>query len=576
MRLVRRSKQLRSLRLRGERGSTMIAVIGITVVTAVVAVGITGVTMGALATTGNSRSAIQAQAAADSGIAAAVAKLNTEACAPRYSRSSTPAYSVEVFWSATATAGFTSGCPTGTDTSYLKLVSTGSSLTAASGGLGAHRYVEAIYQYSPTVIEPEAPVGVSPSGAALYSYSTSSFGMTGLTLVQAGSARPTVILRSGDFVCNSSSVINGDVIAANGKMRIDNCVINGNAASSSSFELAGSGKINGDVNASGVTSGYSVLMTSPSSSITGTVWAAGPGKIHIPIGGDYVAAGASNGKSIFQSSSHVSGAIRVSGDIQAAWVTACGGYSDSNAIAKCALQQSPKHVDGTIDYKVSGLTAPVVPIAPDWVDYNYSPDDWPGYDVITLTSSQCDWSWAASPGLAKLLQAANSTTPTIIDGRACNSIAMWYTANPALKSDLVIIAKSFNVGSNNFTGYNNEPRKMWMITPDTVADGKPTCSTGDMQINGDFKVSGSLSAMAYSPCTISLSSTTWRGQMYAGYVKMNSNQTVNYDPLGLPGVDLDTGDPSGSGSGGSGAPSTDGTGVVSLPAISYRDVSSAG
>jgi hypothetical protein len=587
MRMTRRNTRHRPFRLRGEAGSTMVGVIGISIVTAVVAVGITGVTMGALATTTSSRSAIQAQAAADSGIAAAVAALNTGVCAPAYTRMSTPAYTVQVAWSTSASSGFANGCPSITSASYLRLTSTGSAENAAAGGLGAHRYVEAVYQYTPktTTTPPPPSAEIVPSGAALYSYSTSSFGMTGLTLVQKGATRPSVILRSGDFICNSSSVINGDVIAANGKMRIDNCTVNGNAHASKSFELAGSGTINGDVNASGVgADGYSVSMTSPSSSVAGTVRAAGPGQVHVRIGGSFIAAGSSTGKSIFQNSSHVGGSITVAGNLEASGMGACDWTTnrpETNAGAKCIMQKAPKHVDGDIQYQVTGLTAPSVPQAPDWVDYDYRADDFPGFTVVTLTSADCNMSWAEAPGIAKLRAAANSPTPTVLDGRVCSDLSMWYAANPVLNSDLVILAKGFNLGANSFTSYNNQPRKLWIITPDTVDDDQPSCvnGAGNMNINGQFKVVGPLAAMAYTPCMIDQSSTVWRGQMYASYVKMNQNQLIEYDPIGLPGVNLDTlGAASGGGGGstGPGTTTTDGTGVVSLPALSYRDVSSAG
>ena len=49
--------------------------------------------------------------------------------------------------------------------------------------------------------------------------------------------------------------------------------------------------------------------------------------------------------------------------------------------------------------------------------------------------------------------------------------------------------------------------------------------------------------MIYSPCRVNLTSgnTIW-GQVFAGEVAINGNFTLNYDAIGFPGVDLDTGE----------------------------------
>lgn len=571
-----------------ERGSAMVAVVAITMVTAVVAIGVTTLTVGAIGTTSSSKSAVQAQASAESGIAATIAALNTNACQATYARNATPVYSVAISWSNSASGPWTAGCPTATSPTNLRLLSSGSSLTAAGGGLGVNRYVEAVYSYTPTVSTTTTTTTTStfiPSGAAMYSYSSANYSISGLTLNKVGTAAPSVMLRSGKFVCASSSVINGDVIAAGGDMNITgSCTVKGNASASGSVILDGSGNVTGNVSASSTGSdGYSVSLKNSGANVGGSISAAGPVLIQAIVGGNVTAAGPSSGTSMFQNSAHINGFLTVAGNLNAQGMGACDWNTnrpETNTGAKCIMQTSPKHVDGAINYQQTGLTAPAAPVVPGWSDYTYKASDWAGYSVVTLSAGDdCNWSWSDGPGIVKLKNAAKSTTPTIIDARACD-LSFWASVNPVINANMVIVAKSFNMGSNTFTSANNTPHNMWFIVSDPTADAAPTCSSGDININGSFNVSGAITALAYTPCTINQSSTTWHGQMYANTVVMNANQVINYEPIGLPGVNLDTGGASTTTTTTTtqnpGSSSSSGQGTLALPALSYRDVSSAG
>lgn len=555
-----------------ERGSTMVATVSLMVITAIVGVAIATATFGALATTTANRSSVQSQAAAESGIAAVVAALNTSACAPSYTRTSAPAYSVSIAWGASATGPFTDGCPTSSSPTFLRLISAGSAATAATGGLATGNSVEAIFAYTPQAAA--TPPTIAPSGAAVYSYS-GDYRMTGLKLSSATAARASVILRSGTFQCDSDSVINGDIVAGGGNLEVANCVVNGNASASGTVTLTGSAKISGNVSASTAPAGggYSVSMTSSSTSVGGNVNAAGPVVVQNTVGGN-VTAGPGLGTSMFQNTAKINGNLTVAGELNAQGMGACDwgtNRPEYSRGAKCIMEKDPKHVLGTISYGVSGISAPPVPVVPGWTEYNFTASEWTGYTIVTLNAGDdCGWSWA-STGMAKLQAAAASSTPTVIDARKCD-ISWWYNANLRLNSNLVIVAKSFSMGNNTIQAQGNQPRKLWLIVPDTNPNDKaPTCSSGTITIAGNFVIDPAVTALAYTPCTIENSNAYWHGQMYSQKTTMHQSTTVLYEALGLPGVNLDLGTATSTGSAGSGGATT-GLGTVTVPAVSYRDV----
>src|SRR5690606_14516699 len=72
---------------------------------------------------------------------------------------------------------------------------------------------------------------------------------------------------------------------------------------------------------------------------------------------------------------------------------------------------------------------------------------------------------------------------------------------------------------------------------------QPSCLPGSsLVIEGGFTFGATLSTMIYTPCSISLgSSTKLRGQVYAGGASIAGAAQLAYVPVGLPGVDLSTG-----------------------------------
>ncbi len=504
-----------------ERGSAMLAVLGVMGVAVVIAVTTTTASLHAVGITTSTRASVEAEAAAEAGIDYAASQLATSVCQSQYTSSTAPIFSVVVSYSNLATspgttdASWVSGCPTSTSAQRLKLVSTGtaSTLGVAGNTTGNTRMVEAIYPYTPS---PPAYT-IVPSGPATYSYSQQDPTINNLTITQAGTVRPSLVYLSGSATCTSGTQITGDVILGGGGLSITSgCTINGDLSTAGVVSIQ-SGEVTGNVNASGVQSGISVSL-SASAVVDGSIYGAGPVSIDGKVGSNVVA-GPVTGTSTFSNQSSVGGSV-----VSAGTVSAASGS-----------------VKGTITQNRTGIVTPTVPFAPQWVDYAYSPSDWVAsngtpYSVTIMTSCT---SSALSTALATL---AGSATPMILDTRVCGAVTDFSGYSMTLTSDSVIVANGFNFRSNNIQASSTPDKRLWIIIPDTVADRQPTCPTGSSaNIGNGVQIGPHVAAMIYSPCAISNGGDTWTGQMYSSSIGTNASFILNFQQIGLPTVNLSTG-----------------------------------
>ncbi len=512
------SKVTRSL---NDRGSALVGVLGVMGVTVVIAITTTTASLHAVGITTSTRASVEAEAAAEAGIDYAASQLATSVCQPTYASSTAPIFSVVVSYSSLQTSpgttdtSWVSGCPTSTSAQRLKLVSTGTTTTAGVAGntTGNIRKVEAIYPYTPS---PPSNM-IVPSGAAMYSYAQTDPTINNLVVTQAGTVRPTIVYLSGSATCTSGSQITGDVILGGGGLTITSgCTINGDLSTAGVVSIQ-SGEVTGNVNASSVQSGTSVSLSS-SAIVDGNVFAAGPVSVAGKIGGNVVA-GPVTGVSTFSNNSSVGGSV-----VSAGTVSAAAGA-----------------VKGSITQNQTGIVTPAVPFAPPWVDYPYSPNDWVApngtlYSVLTMTTCS---SSALSTALATL---AGSVVPMILDTRICGAVTNFSGNNMTLTSDSVILANGFNFSSNNIQSSSAPDKRLWIIIPDTVADGKPTCPIGSSaSIGNNVQVGPHVAAMIYSPCPISNAESVWTGQMYSSSIGTSAEFALNYIQVGLPTVNLSTG-----------------------------------
>jgi cytoskeletal protein CcmA (bactofilin family) len=513
-----------------EGGTALIAVLGVMGVASVIGITTTSMSLHAVGFTTSTRAGVQAEAAAEAGVDYAAANLATSVCQPTYASRTAPIFAVTIAYSTLATSpgaidtSWVNGCPTLTSAARLKLVSKGtaSSLGVAGDSSQNVRTVEAIYSYTPS----SPSYAIIPSGGALYASAQADPTVNNMTINQAGTVRPSIQFLSGSATCTSGTTITGDVFLGAGALTATSgCTINGDLWAKAGVNIQ-SGEVTGNVHSDGTGSGDSVSLAS-SSIIDGDIYSAGSVGISGKVGGNIVA-GPSAVSSKFTNASSVGGSVVTSGTVSA----------------------PVGSIKGTVTTNESGVVTPIIPVVPNWVDYAYSPNDWKtstGVPYVVATMSTC-----STTDLSMAVTAIqNSLVPIILDTRVCGPITNFKGLNFSLTSDAVIIANGFNLASNNIQSADSLSKRLWIIVPDTVIDGVPTCGTGSTASIGSGVVVGPLVAsLIYSPCAISNSGDVWRGQMYSSSIGTSSSFTLNFLPIGLPTVNLSTGTflpPTGSG-----------------------------
>lgn len=513
-----------------ERGSALAAVIGVMAVGLVLTSLIMASVVGGLGFTSATRAGVQSQASADAGIAAATAAVNSGDCAGlidnpvyRSAAGTEPHYEAIVYRPAVVGSGWVRGCPV-SDSRPVRIVSTG--IAASLGVSGAERGDDTNVEVVLGMIG--APTAIDPSGPAIYAYSSEGFGGSG-KLVSIDGSNPSVLVKQGNVVCSGASgaaadwVIEGGGFTANGS-----CGITGNIWSTGSALFTGAVNIGGSVVANGI-------RIEGSSKIGGSAWSTG--SLDLSGGGSEIARNATAKSLDMQGSSRIRGdawisenarvgSSRVDGRLTARSISTTGGNS-SYIGSRNEVPSGP----GT-----SPFGTPVAPVVPDWIDFGYDKNDWAGFSDVAI-SGTCDWT-TFNNAIANL-----AAGPGIIDARGCNGpIKISDYQKLTLLNDLVIVANSFTLGGSS--GFEaTQPRKLWLITPDAVADGLPTCAAGDvLDLGGSFSIHSNIAVMLYSPCKVTVGSAiNLRGQVFAGRTVVNGAATMGYVPLGLPNVDLSTG-----------------------------------
>lgn len=215
------------------------------------------------------------------------------------------------------------------------------------------------------------------------------------------------------------------------------------------------------------------------------------------------------------------------------------------------------------------------PVMDPWFEYQPKAGDWPGYDTVTITPTSSPYNcgnintydttfWSTLvTGLAK---------NTVIDTLACSAGIQTGSISsagdkPRLGADMVLLAQSFTLGDFSLTPKAGTTPSAWFVVPDTSsADGRPTCpASGYHGIQTDASISITVKSMMYTPCTIRVGQGgTWTGAMYAGSLDDGGDITIYTASMALPGQ-------WGAGAGGSGTPSS-ATSMTLGGLLSQRDV----
>lgn len=528
--LIRRARRLKN----DEQGAALAAVIGLMATGLLLTALVASSVISALGTTTSTRAGVQSQAAAEAGIAAARAGLIAGSCstqplhggAPAYVSATAPEY-VATIWRANGST-WVAGCPIGTQ-SQVRILSTGyAAATGAGNDLRDSTNLEAVLSAT------AAPTTIIAGGPAVYAYNAGSFGNGG-ELVSLDGSTPEVIVATGNVLCNNNFQATANLVVNGGTLTVDNgCDISGNVWASGRVNFANSGEVGGYAIANGVSMANSSRVTRVWSTsdftTTGNITVSGGVKAYsMSLGG-----GTIGGQSYVYGTTKVTnaGATTVSGTIYT--------QVKDSTVPNSWVTSSKVIVQNPITSDTFGSDLPASPIVPTWIDFGSQPAHftsatWSGFTVHTI-GPDC------SQNAVKAAIEAFGSSPGVLDGRTCSgTLEMANNIDANVYADLAIIANTIHFGNQaTLTGLNGSHR-LWLINPDTNANGIPTCNSGSIVIDGNSKFVN-LSTMIYSPCLVStVSGIEVTGQIFSGSTAMTNNSELQYSAVGLPGYNLSTG-----------------------------------
>lgn len=486
------------------------------------------------------RAGVQSQAAAEAGIAAARAGLVAGTCAskgtpPTYRSDSgtTPTF-VATIWRPGPSGGWVQGCPVGTAT-QVRILSTGYASSDGAGSISAgdETVLEAILSSL------SAPITITASGPAVYSYGNGSLG-NGASLISTDGAEPDIQVKKGNYICDGKGLGSADLVVEGSVTVNASCEISGDVFATGEISFAGSGKVTGNVISNTGVKFYN-------GSIGGRLWTSGPFDMsqgNATIQGIFKAGsfrfvgGTTNGNGYVYGLTNLSG---VWGNLNKPIATqSVSGAPDWwwNANKSKFTVATP-----VLPTYVSDL--PAMPVIPNWVDFgsqpaHYTTDWWQGFTLYTMGTS-------CGAVQVKAAVAALSAKPGLIDARNCvGGVVLDGNHNVVLANDLVIFAKSFTIsGSGRFS--SSAGARLWLINPDTTANNLPDCAGQKMSISGGDTPLEGLKTFIYTPCKADvLSAIRMTGQIIAGETALAGGVKLTYAAIGLPGINLDTGASSGS------------------------------
>jgi hypothetical protein len=485
-----------------QSGVALAAVIGVMAVALLVMTLVTTSIVSGVGHTSATRAGVQSQAAAEAGIAAAREVVDGNKCTTATIAGTTPKYSVAISWSAVAPPAtpttWTSSCPP-TSAAQIRYVSTG---TAASGGVAGQTAqntssIESIYG-GKSVTNTD-----TGTNAAIYSWGSTVSGASGisggvglLNTLAVGGPKATIQVKNGNAACSGLNLnASADWVIQNGSF-----ADNGLCAT-----------INGSIWASGSVS-VTGLLGLGLASISGSVTA-----------GSLTMSGLSN----------------IGGG---AWI------KGSASLTPLLSSVTGGSTSPSLKSNQSGPSPYGNPTVPNWYDYSFpvnsgpTSPQWPGFTVVTLGGSTTPPCSAAgiNAALGNL-----SAGPIVVNAQNCtNGNLLSGVTLGALQNDVaLILSSSVNVDVGGLS-LQLGSHKIWIIQTDNKPDGMPTCPGGSLTRSGINLVFPNM--MIYTPCTYTetglLGVNTYTGQIYAGQVNLGGlARIMNYEPIGLPGVDLSTG-----------------------------------
>ena len=499
---------------RDDGGSALISVLVVALVLGLLAVTLSAAVVNTTRSTVGVRGSLQSQAAADAGLADAVAAAKAgDVCATTVPAGTLPSGSY-------------------TATVACNPARTQATLTATGTANGSSTRVQAVYTLVAETTEVRDP-SLTPVGLVLYEGST----MGQVTLLANGGNEPQVVSVKGPFGCRlgipGNLLVGGDVTSSDG------CNVTGDIYAAGTIDFSGG-----------------------ATTVLGDILAAGTGtsKINSTVGS--AAAGAPLST------------VHINGPLDLTW---SGVRLHANVIAKGAVTVNSRVVDGGVTLPTgltpsigtggrivggvansSAITPVPAPTLPGWYDYAYKATDWPGATVVTLrnvsanATDTCDyynkstgwdvngtWVGGGNRGWKDL---ANYTGTVVVDARACTELTSNAGGNPApaLKaSNVVLLAKKFNTTGLTMTSRTGASPKVYFLTEDTNVDHKPTCPAGADATNFDTNGANlnGVKSLIYTPCRLSVSGGgVLLGSLYTNGFNSGGQITIKGELMSLPGM----------------------------------------
>lgn len=498
---------------RTDDGSTVISVLIVMLVLGIGGMALALIVTNTTGVLADSRSTTQSRAAADAGLVDAIglAKRSGSFCGLSLSDAlaapgDDPTYAV------------TSTCDTTSRTVTF------TSVGRAGDGRTTSR---AVYNYT---------AGSTGHGADMVFYSDTTFTKEVITS-NGSNGLLSIVIPSGDFTCQvhvpANLITSGDVetrgsckidgnVRAGGSLYMSNTgdEIVGNATASSTSSTTLNGKVRGDLTLGGPLSvGWNGFTY--------------PGKVSVR--GNLTLASAS-----------IAGTLTIPKANQVEY----DGYLKITSPTSTSAR-----VAGGIVWQDT-VPVPAAPTFDPWFDYAYQLSDWRPFNGVTFSeiklaaSGNGPWTCnrfndnnPTTSQAAGWRELGALTTPTVIDATACGSLSSNNGSNPdvALGTDIVFVAKSYDLTTLRFTSKAGVSARVWYITNDGAltgaGDNVPSCSGGAGSIGVNHTDMAGVTAMIYTPCSINVQGNSkWTGAFYGGAFSYGGGMTFVGANIALPGM----------------------------------------
>lgn len=510
--------------LRSERGAALPMVLLVFVLSVALVSAFLISIVGASQVTSTTKASVQAQAAAEAGLASVVASLHNDPCTvPSSARTGTLASSG---WSFNVTSvEYGDGLSWGgncDDSTMVRIVSEGRQ------GATPETTVEAVYRYTPAT-----PATNTQGGPSLIF--TETVGNLSHFFVDqdASEAQGDFYARNGDVACWNNHTYTHSFYVLNGSFTNgQDCTIDGNVYAGGTVTLQG--KVLGNV----------------LSRATGQSVMHGTGRVY----GNFATAGRLN-----LNGGRIDGNVTLGGTGESQINGLIGGNLRYRGTLKTSSGTVASHVSGTITQS-STTEVDQLPVVPPWNDVAPTLTNWTDahFTVVTVPAGQCSrwYGWSTDPIWPTL---STVTTPTVYDVRACSDGISTNSLTGADKSqrtlsmrtNLAFVVNAWDMSGMHIQSADGAEHTAWFITPDgNPAAAGPQCTGGakNSELKNASTVSDDIAVYMYTPCEVNFNGgVKFRGQVYAGRTVFNGGATLAFAPRSIPGYDFSEG---GGGSGG--------------------------